>query len=256
MRIRVLFQNEKPIELPINYNYYLSAAIYRSLNKSDPEFAFFLHEEGYITAKGKHFKLFTFSQLQAKKRQIIGDKIRFLSPITWYVSSPSENFLGNFAATLAECRHLFVGGTKLALKDLYIPKDPNFYERMNFTCLSPITISTVEENDGERALHYCRPDEEDFSEKIQQNLIGKYEVLYGELPPEKDFHIEFDPEYIKKRKGRITKLVKFKNIDVIGVMAPFTIEADPRLIKIGYECGFGDKNSAGFGMVEINRKKK
>jgi len=263
MRIKVLFQNNEPTELPINYNYYLSSAIYEYLNQSDAEYAFFLHEEGYTTSKGKRFKLFTFSQLQAKKRQIVGDKIRFTSSVTWYVSSPSEDFLGNFAAALLERRQLNIAETKVMLKDLFIPKPPRFSERMRFTCLSPITISTVAERNGERILHYCRPDEADFYEKIQQNLIGKYEVLYGKLPPKSDslasledkFRMEFDPEYVKKHNGRITKLVKFKDIDVIGVMAPFTIEADPRLIELGYECGFGDKNSAGFGMVEVCKRR-
>jgi len=255
MRIKVLFQNNEPIELPINYNYFLSSAIYKTLNRSDPEYAFFLHEEGYTTEKGKKFKLFTFSQLQARKRHILGEKIRFLSTVTWYVSSPSETFLGNFAAALLEQRHLFVADTKLRLKDLYIPKEPKFFEKMNFTCLSPITISTVRERDGEKVLHYCRPDEEDFQEKVYQNLMGKFKVLYQESPPQTDFKMEFDQDYVKKKKGRITKLVTFKEVDIIGVMSPFTIETDPRLIKIGYECGFGDKNSAGFGMVEVSRKR-
>lgn len=254
MRIKVFFQNRGPIELPINYNYFLASAIYKALNRSDPEFAFFLHEEGYTSEKGKHFKLFTFSQLRARKHQIIGDKIRFRSAVQWQVASPSEGFLGHFAASLSEHRVLFVAGTKLVLKDLYIPQKPNFYRQMNFTCLSPITISTVRERDGERVLHYCRPDEEDFQEKIRQNLNRKYEVLHGTSLLESDFRIKFDPEYVKRR-GRITKLIKFKDVDVIGVMAPFQIEADPRLIQIGYECGFGDKNSAGFGMVEICRRR-
>lgn len=257
MRIKVLLENSGKIELPINYNYYLSSAIYRFLNHSDAEYAFFLHEEGYRTSKGKRFKFFTFSQLQAEKRQIVGDKIRFLSPaVTWYVSSPSESFLGNFAAALLERRQLDVAGTRLQLKDVFIPKSPRFSERMRFTCLSPITISTVIESNGEKITHYCRPDEEDFSAKIRQNLIGKYEALHGELPSSDNFKLEFDAEYQKRHGGRITKLIKFKNIDVIGVMAPFSVEGEPYLIQIGYECGFGDKNSAGFGMVEASKRKK
>lgn len=256
MRIKVLFQSNEPIELSINYNYYLSSAIYNYLKQSDHEYAFFLHEEGYTTQKGKRFKLFTFSQLQARKRRILNDKIKFLSPVTWYVSSPSENFLGNFAAALLERKHLYIAGTKLRLKDLFIPKEPRFSRRMHFTCLSPITISTVRERDGEKVLHYCRPFEGDFYEKIHQNLIGKFKALYDESPKESDFHMELDQEYVEKCSGRITKLIKFKDIDVIGVMAPFSLECDdPRLIQIGYECGFGDKNSAGFGMVEVCRRR-
>lgn len=41
-------------------------------------------------------------------------------------------------------------------------------------------------------------------------------------------------------------------IDVIGLQAPFTITGDQRLIKLGYECGFGEKNSMGFGMADTD----
>lgn len=49
-------------KLPINYQYPLSAAIYRILSKGDREYARFLHEEGY----GKGYKFFTFSDLRLK----------------------------------------------------------------------------------------------------------------------------------------------------------------------------------------------
>ncbi len=50
--------------IPINYQYPLSAAIYRILAKVDADYATFLHEKGYVVGEGlKHFKLFTFSDL-------------------------------------------------------------------------------------------------------------------------------------------------------------------------------------------------
>ncbi|MEI6848119.1 MAG: CRISPR-associated endoribonuclease Cas6 [Chlorobiaceae bacterium] len=35
--------------------------------------------------------------------------------------------------------------------------------------------------------------------------------------------------------------------------APFRIEAPSELIEVGYECGFGEKNSQGFGMVKVDQ---
>lgn len=64
----------------------------------------------------------------------------------------------------------------------------------------------------------------------------------------------FDQAYIDKRKGRVTRLVDFKGTKIRGVFAPFHVIGAPELIRIGYECGFGDKNSMGFGMVEILRQ--
>jgi CRISPR-associated endoribonuclease Cas6 len=33
----------------------------------------------------------------------------------------------------------------------------------------------------------------------------------------------------------------------------FIAQGNPDLIKIGYEAGFGENNSAGFGMVEVRQ---
>ncbi|MEA3414942.1 MAG: CRISPR-associated endoribonuclease Cas6, partial [Thermodesulfobacteriota bacterium] len=56
-------------------------------------------------------------------------------------------------------------------------------------------------------------------------------------------------------KRKISKLFHFKKIDnnvktkIKGFEAPFKIVADYRLIKIGYDAGFGNDNSAGMGCV-------
>jgi CRISPR-associated endoribonuclease Cas6 len=40
-------------------------------------------------------------------------------------------------------------------------------------------------------------------------------------------------------------------IEIIANEIPFTLSGNSELIKVGYECGFGEKNSTGFGMVEL-----
>jgi len=35
-----------------------------------------------------------------------------------------------------------------------------------------------------------------------------------------------------------------------GYMMEFEMEADVRLIRFAYDCGLGERNSMGFGMVE------
>jgi CRISPR-associated protein, Cas6 family len=37
-------------------------------------------------------------------------------------------------------------------------------------------------------------------------------------------------------------------------MCPLTIEGNPDLIKLAYESGLGEKNSLGFGMIEVVKK--
>ena len=133
---------------------------------------------------------------------------------------------------------------------------PRFGPQMTFRCLSPITMSTKRERGDRLDTHYCLPDDPQFSELVRQNLIRKYEAVYRQPPQEKSFAMTFDQAYIDKNKGRVTRLVDFKGTKIRGVLAPFHVIGAPELIHIGYECGFGDKNSMGFGMVEVGGKEE
>ena len=178
MRIKILADVGSGIALPINYNYSLAGVIYRFLAESDPEYASFLHEEGYAAAE-KRFKLFTFSQLMAERRRITGATIHFGSTLTWSVSSPVERFLSHFADTLLTEGKLFIGQHELRVIDVTVPRIPRFRSEMSFRCLSPITMSTKRERNGKPVMHYCLPDDPAFSELIRQNLIRKHEAIHG-----------------------------------------------------------------------------
>ena len=253
MRIKITCDIGKGISLPINYNYFLASAIYGFLKESDPEYAQFLHQDGY-ELENRHFKLFTFSQLMAKRREIRGDQIHFRSPLTWYVSSSQEQFLANFAAALMQNGLLQVERHRFQVQDVEVLRQPRFGPQMTFRCLSPITMSTKRERADQLVTHYCLPDDPQFSELVRQNLIRKYEAVYQHPPREQSFAMTFDQGYINKRKERVTRLVDFKGTKIRGVLAPFHVIGSPELIHIGYTCGFGDKNSMGFGMVELLRK--
>ena len=250
MRIKILADVGGGISLPINYNYPLAGVIYRFLAESDPEYASFLHEEGYAAAE-KRFKLFTFSQLMAERRRITGTTIHFGSALTWYISSPVERFLSHFADTLLTEGSLSIGQHELRIRDVTVPRIPRFRPEMSFRCLSPITMSTKRERDGKQVTHYCLPDDPALSELIRQNLIRKHAAIHGRAPYDDTLTFAFDKDYINRRKGRVTRLVDYKGIKIRGVMCPFRVSGSIPLIQIGYECGFGDKNSAGFGMAEV-----
>ncbi len=253
MRIKITCDIGEGIRLPINYNYFLTGVIYQFLKESDPEYAHFLHQDGY-EQENRRFKLFTFSQLMAKRR-VRGDQIHFRSPLTWYVSSSQRLFLENFAAALMGAGILQIERHRLRVQDVEVLRQPRFGPQMTFRCLSPITMSTKRERDGQLGTHYCLPDDPQFSELVRQNLIRKYEAVYRQPPDEKSFAMTFDQAYIDKKGGRVTRLVDFKGTKIRGVFSPFHVIGAPELIHIGYECGLGDKSSMGFGMVEVARKK-
>ena len=168
---------------------------------------------------------------------------------------------------------------------------PAFINPCRFVCLSPIAVSTQRPRpDGaleQHYLDYMNPEERPcFIDNIRKNLINKFETFHNKSYfacdtmqlHNKDkynsnghfFSFNFDVDYITKRQGRISKLIHFKRIKnnhtsncdnkksdsdirtkIKAFEAPFTIIADPELVKIGYDAGFGNDNSAGLGCADI-----
>src|SRR5690606_2381793 len=61
--------------LPLNYQYELSAAIYKVIDRADSDFSAFLHHQGY-TAFDRPFRLFTFSRLGFQGYKVIREAAR------------------------------------------------------------------------------------------------------------------------------------------------------------------------------------
>ena len=254
MRIKITCDIGQGVILPINYNHLLTGVVYQFLKQSDPEYAHFLHETGYERDR-RGFKLFTFSQLMAKQRVVQGDRIRFEFSLTWYVSSPQQAFLENFAASLMQTGVLQIADKQLRVRDVTVPRAPRFDRQMRFRCLAAITMTTKRERDGQLVMHYCRANDPQFSELVRQNLIR------SSTKPFTDTRQGISPllwrltkRTSQSERGRVSRLVDFKGVKIRGVLCPFQVIGAPELIRVGYECGFGDKNSVGFGMAEVIKK--
>ncbi len=74
MKFKLLLRCTQPQNtIPLNYQYPLSAAIYKILNRADAAYAQFLHDTGYRkTDSLKSFKLFTFSDLNVPFKVLKG----------------------------------------------------------------------------------------------------------------------------------------------------------------------------------------
>src|SRR5688572_7895407 len=82
--------------LPANYQYPLSAAIYKIIQQADESYSAFLHNEGY-RLNGKSFKLFCFSDLRVPFRNQ-GDRLLINgSPatltISFHIGQAATNFI-------------------------------------------------------------------------------------------------------------------------------------------------------------------
>ena len=250
MRLRVTLNNPTEASQPINYQRHLAGVIYGLLGSSDAEYARFLHDEGYRQeGSAKRFKFFTFSWLKGRRR-IAGQDIVFApGRITWYISSPVEAFLTNFATGLLTAGSLRIGPAEFAIEEVQVLPTPAFAEVAHFICLSPIVASVPLED---RRTRYVRPIEgAEFAEVVRKNLLEKYRLLHGESPADDGFEMIFDQAYLSRDPNRGEKLITFKETQIKAAFVPFMVAGSPELIQVGYDAGFGVKNAAGFGMVEV-----
>jgi CRISPR-associated endoribonuclease Cas6 len=268
MRIKLTLSPADNCIIPINYQYPLSCAIYKILSGSSAEYAEWLHEKGYIDKAGKPRKLFTFSNLDIFPRAyLLRDalKISLQSKVIIFVSSPMlEDFIQNFVQGIFLNQTIEIGSQRTVgrfiIERVESLASPEFSESMSYRCLSPILLSTMKEYNGKLSQYYLRPDDELIEETVKNNLLRKYELIYNEKIDCKTFKFSLDKDYIYRKGGanHITKLITLNKdkeaIKVKTFVAPFVLETSPELQKLAYECGIGEKNSQGLGMVEVEKK--
>ena len=261
MRLKISLKAKTGAMINLNYNYYLSSAIYRLLKLGSNEFAAFLHNSGY-TANGKRYKLFSFA-IRFENFVIKNGVFNLISPnAALFVTSPLiESFIQNFIIGTFKEQKIKIGGDRQSvvfdIEQVESYPSISFNDKMNFTLLSPIVLSTKKIINGEIKQYYLRPtDTEEINRVLTNNLLNKFKLINPNDITNEDVKLEWDKSYLDKHE-RVTKKITINEngkfpVDVIGIQAPFTIKGNPELIKTGYECGFGEKNSMGFGLADAD----
>jgi CRISPR-associated endoribonuclease Cas6 len=251
MRVKLtLNASKRAATLPLNYQHAVASLIYATLGGGSSEFASRLHDEGF-SADGRTFKLFTFSRLSTRRARVAGDRLLLEDPtVTLQVSSPVSDFVEHFVGGLFQSETFPVAGATFRLRQAETLPAPAFADRMNFRALSALTESTGDER--QKHPRFLSP-EDDWSEIVRHNLLRKHRALRGHDPADTRLRFAWDRDYLADaawRGRRPSVLADIRGIKVRGWLAPFTVEGSPELIEIGYEAGFGSRNSMGFGMVE------
>lgn len=265
MRLKLKLRAHNSARVSINYNYSLSSAIYQLLRFGSSSFSEFLHHIGFINNK-KSYKLFAFA-LQFEDFVIENNSIVLKSPVAYLqITSPLvDDFIKNFVIGTFENQKIEIMSenilTHFKITTAEILPEPEILEEMKFKMITPLVLSTGKIVNGKFNQYYFRynDDMEEINRILNQNLFNKYKLLQNKDYKGNGVKIKWDDEYIQKaikKNKRLSKKVSIlkdtKNpIEVVGIYCPFTIRGDKELIKVGYDCGFGEKNSMGFGMVEI-----
>ncbi|MGH9425791.1 MAG: CRISPR-associated endoribonuclease Cas6, partial [Terriglobia bacterium] len=224
----------------------------------------------------KRFKHFCFSQLIVPQRKVNSGRLEILSPaIEWYVAMPVEASLQHLVVGMFEKREFYIEReeNRFVVEQVETLPDLKWERRMTFRMLSPVTVSTMHERNGRLLPEYLLANDHRLNDLLRQNILNKYRSLYGEPVQKASFSTEppktkeafdgafcctLDSKFIASRGGpeKISKLITIKQgredeTKVRGFMCPVTIEGNPALIALAYESGLGEKNSLGFGMLEV-----
>lgn len=257
MRIKLTLRCRPGTRLPRDTHYPLASAIYNIIAQSDPDYAEFLHDQGYRGPRHR-YKPYTFSWLQAHRRRsdphsrahhIIDSQF-----MTWYLTSGVDEFLQHLVTGFFETGGVRIHDQVFPIETVETLTTPNFYDMMAFTCLSPFVCSIQRED---RSIEYLKEDDDRLNVAVSNNLASKFELLSGEKI-EGNVQLTISPEY-KKRARRLTKTILIRGGQpdatmLIGIMAPFTLTAPVEFVQTAYECGLGEHTAQGCGMIDIDRR--
>lgn len=235
MRLRIEIVKKKASRLPYNYQYSLASVLYSVMSLEDPELARGLHSDEV----GKYY---TFSWLDYRRGTARGG-LDF-GEGWFYFSSPDQRLVQVVARGLLTHPEISIKGVPLEVTGVEVEEGPDIGRVARFGTLSPIYLKkTVETKEGLRTWDLY-PGDDEWEEALKGNLVGKYESYTGRRIGKAEFRV-----------SRISR-VERKRINIAGsyrrcAMLEFTAESDPGLLRLGYEAGFGEKNSMGFGCVRV-----
>ncbi|HPI36695.1 MAG TPA: CRISPR-associated endoribonuclease Cas6 [Ignavibacteriaceae bacterium] len=253
-------------EIPVNYNYYLSMAIYKLFELDTPEFSSYLDDIGFPES-GKPFQLYTFA-LRFNALKIENETIHLMCrDVNLYVSFPLiDDFIKDVIPRIIKENRIEIETASsvniFAIMNIKKQQEPVFGKQNRFTLLSPLVIASKKDFDFQRPLPYYLRFNDNINEInwiINQDLKTKYKMIYNSEYNGNNLTFEWDNDYIKTKLSnnqRLTKKISIRrgnsrNREIIGNMIPIVLTGEEALIKVGYDTGFGEQNSMGFGMADF-----
>ena len=255
MRFKITFHRTgRQRMLPMDYQYYLSAWIYKVIGQADHEFANFLHSEGY-TDGNRRFKLFNYSQLDFGKPilwkekalfEIHADKI-FLQT-SFHLNDTAEKFI----IGLFNNQQVYIGdqfnGIDLTVGQIERLSDNALIGTVHYRAVSPVVISIL--NEGDKYAQYLSPDHVEYAGLLKRHLRHKHHTTPGSVPLPEDFDFHFSLKSATRSKLITIKPYTPLQSKVRGFMYDFSMKAPVEIHQMVWSCGIGEKNSTGFGWVE------
>lgn len=263
MRFRIKLEAiEGQKVIPANYQYPLSAAIYKIISKGDSEYATFLHQKGY----GKGFKFFCFSDIKCPF-VIEGDRMKLQQnevevQVAFHLPEAMQHFVqGVFASE------------KINISDKKSRQDfrVKTIERVNNTLsvykenevisvytrpISPLVVGLKRED---WSYEYLNPEHSRYQEMFVYSWREKIKTAYSEEEANNAFLAMEVKFYEKPYRGRLVTikqgtLEESKKKGYVGFK--MEVKGERRFIDLLLNVGGGIYNAQGLGFLEIVEEKK
>ncbi|BFN36337.1 CRISPR-associated endoribonuclease Cas6 [Fidelibacter multiformis] len=200
------------------------------------------------------FDTYTFSQLHIPNRKINENRIMGgEEPTTLYISSPDIQFIKCLDKVFKEWEVIQIQTTRFTLVRTEFEETPELEEVPHFTCLSPAAITRPQKS---KAFMFILPMDYDMNHYLTQAMHRRYEAYYGETLEKPFLKVEFDPDYVLRKKSKITKLINIHKYEDLGFLkvksffSPLVLRGTPELVRFAYEAGLGEFTDYGFGMLQ------
>lgn len=256
MRFRITFnRTTKQHMLPMDYQYYISAWIYKVLKQADAGFATFLHEQGYGQSETKLYKLFCFSRLNFGKPQLWKERKLFeisAHEITLQISFDIQEAASNFIKGLFMSQEFYLGdkfnGINFKVSSVEALPEPDFKETMCYRLQSPWVVSWQEESD--KHPQYLSPDNEQFVPLAVKHIVEKYNnTRTEEKLTAEQLNLKITSDF--KRSGFIIKPHTKEQTRIVGNLFDFELTAPIAVHQMIWNTGVSEKSANGFGWVEV-----
>lgn len=230
MRLLIKFKPKEDFEYSSINNYTIQGFIYSFLKRS-PEF------ESYHDIKG--FKYFCFSNIFPVS-DFEKDETKNL-----IISSPAIRLLKTIEKEIKKKDSYYLGKIPIHLESVSL-----FKPKMGRQFITSTPVVLYEKN--RKNIYFSMKNSHElsfFMERVKENALKKYNAFYDD-----DYH--FDGNIFDRLQYSREVAVRLKRADkvfiVIGTLwknlEKFNMD-NKRFYKFLLDCGIGEKNSLGFGML-------
>ena len=256
MRFKITFNRTgKQRMLPMDYQYYLSAWIYKVIGKADRAFAEFLHAEGYSDGH-RRFKLFNYSPLDFGKPVLWKEKSLFeikSDRMTLNVSFLLNDAAEKFIVGLFNNQQAYIGdqfnGLDLTVSQMERLPDPGIGRTMLYRAISPVVVSRLGE--GDQYAQYLSPEDPKYAGLLRNHFMNKYQNVPHAEPLPEAFEFEFRLKSSPRSKLITVKPYTPQQSKIRGYGYDFELTAPAQIHQLLLSAGMAEKGSMGFGWCEI-----